>query len=78
MGSFVGTYAARYMDRPGISEQNILDIARILADECNRGKFTIAGLDIMEFNMHFLGIEMPDGTKDTTLSLVKKYISTLT
>jgi arginase family enzyme len=78
VGSHAGTYAARYMDRLGISEENILDIARILTDECRQGKFTITGLDIMEFNMHFLGIEMPDGTKDTTLSLVEKFIDALT
>jgi arginase family enzyme len=78
VGSYSGTYAARYMDRPGISEENILDIASIIADACRRGYFTIAGLDIMEFNMHFLGIETPDGTKDTTLSLVEKFIATLT
>jgi len=78
VGSFAATYAARYMDRPGLSERNILDAAGILADKCRRSSFTIAGLDIMEFNMHFLGIEMPDGTKDTTLDLVRNFITTLT
>ncbi len=78
VGSYSSTYAARYMDRPGISEQNLLDVARIIADECRRGRFKIAGLDIMEFNMHFLGIETPDGIKDTTLTLVEKFITTLT
>jgi arginase family enzyme len=78
VGSYAGTYAARYMDRPGISEQNLLDITRIITDECRRGEFTIAGLDIMEFNMHFLGIETPDGIKDTTLPMVEKFIAALT
>lgn len=78
VGSYASTYAARYMDRFGISEQNLLDVARIIADECRRRKFKIAGFDIMEFNMHFLGIEMPDGSKDTTLGLVEKFITTLT
>lgn len=78
VGSYSSTYAARYMDRPGISEQNLLDVAGIIVDECRQGKFKIAGLDIMEFNMHFLGIETPDGVKDTTLSLVEKFITALT
>ena len=60
------------------AEENILNIARIIADACRQGDFTIAGLDIMEFNMHFLGIETPDGTRDTTLSLVEKFIAALT
>jgi len=78
VGAYSGTYAARYMDRPGISRQNLLDIASIIADECRQGRFQIAGLDIMEFNMHFLGIETPDGVKDTTLTLVEEFITALT
>ncbi|OGO32530.1 MAG: hypothetical protein A2Z29_06990 [Chloroflexi bacterium RBG_16_56_11] len=78
VGSFASTYAARYMDRPGIGEQNLLDVAGIIADECSRRKAKITGIDIMEFNMHFLGIEMPDGVKDTTLGLVQKFITALT
>jgi len=78
VGSYASTYAARYMDRPGLSEQNILDVADILVEECREGKFRIAGLDVMEFNMHFLGIEMPDGVKDTTLELVERFITALT
>jgi arginase family enzyme len=78
VGSYAGTYAARYMDRPGLDEQNILDIADTIVDSCRNGDFTIAGLDIMEFNMHFLGIDIPDGSKDRTLDLVKRFITALT
>lgn len=78
VGAYRGTYAARYMDRPGISQQNLSDIAGIITNECRQGRFKIAGLDIMEFNMHFLGIETPDGVKDTTLSLVGDFITSLT
>lgn len=78
VGAYNSTYAARYMDRPGISRQNLLDAASIIASECGHGKFKIAGLDIMEFNMHFLGIDTPDGAKDSTLTLVGDFITTLT
>lgn len=78
VGAYVSTYAARFMDRPGISREKLLDIARIIAEGCRQGRFKIAGLDIMEFNMHFLGIEMPDGVKDRTLSLVGDYITAFT
>jgi arginase family enzyme len=77
VGSYNSTYAARYMDRQGISRQNLLDAAGLIAGECNRGRFKIAGMDIMEFNMHFLGIETPGGIKDSTLSLVEEFIKTL-
>lgn len=78
VGAYASTYAARYMDRPGISRETLLDIARTIAEGCRQGRFEIAGLDIMEFNMHFLGIETPDGVKDRTLSLVGDYITALT
>ena len=78
VGSYASTYAARYMDRPGITEKNLLDVAGIITNECHRRTFKIAGIDIMEFNMHFLGIEMPDGVKDTTLALVEKFLTALT
>jgi len=78
VGAFSGTYAARYMERPGISKKNILDVAHLIAEACRQGNFNIAGMDIMEFNMHFLGIETPDGTKDRTLDLAVAFLTTLT
>lgn len=72
------TDAARYMDGPRISQQNLLDVASTITDECRQGRFKIVGLDIMEFNMHFLGIKMPDGVKDSTLTLVKDFITAVT
>jgi arginase family enzyme len=77
VGSYAGTHAARYMDRPGLSVRNILSVAGIVVNQCRRGRFTIAGLDIMEFNMHFLGIETADGVEDNTLGLMEKFIGTL-
>jgi arginase family enzyme len=77
----VGAYhcinAARYMDGPGISRENLLDIARIIAEGTQNGNFMMVGFDIMEFNIHFLGIETADGGKDLTLPLVLDFIKTL-
>jgi arginase family enzyme len=78
VGSYNSVYAARYMDKPGISKQNLLDVASIIASDCRRGKFTIAGLDIMEFNMHFLGLKTHSNIKDSTLSLVAEFLKSLT
>lgn len=78
----VGAYhcinAARYMDGPGINRQNLLDIATIIADGCRYGNFLLVGFDIMEFNMHFLGIKTAEGLEDSTLPLVQDFIKTLT
>jgi arginase family enzyme len=78
VGSYNSVYAARYMDKPGISKQNLLDVANIIVSDCHRGKSKIVGLDIMEFNMHFLGIETPSHIKDSTLSLATEFIKALT
>ena len=78
VGAYNSTYAARYMDRQGISKQNLLDVTNIIASECCQGRFKIAGLDVMEFNMHFLGIETPSGIKDSTLTLVSEFIKAFT
>ncbi len=77
IGSYNSVYAARYMDRKGISKQNLLDVASVIANECHQGRFKIAGFDIMEFNMHFLGIETPGGIKDETLALVGEFMKVL-
>jgi arginase family enzyme len=78
----VGAYrcinAARYMDGPGITRENLLDTASIIAGASQNGKFMIVGFDIMEFNIHFLGIETAEGGKDLTLPLVLDFIKTLT
>jgi arginase family enzyme len=78
VASYTGTLAARYMDRPGLSRQGVLDVANAVAAACRRGQFTICGLDVMEFNMHFLGIETPGGARDATLELVGGFFAALT
>jgi arginase family enzyme len=78
----VGAYrcinAARYMDGPGITRENLLDTAHIIAEGSKNGNFMLVGFDIMEFNIHFLGIETAEGDKDLTLPLVLDFIKTLT
>ena len=56
----------------------VSQIARTIANSCRQGRFTVCGLDVMEFNMHFLGIRTPDGTRDTTLDLAGGFIAALT
>jgi arginase family enzyme len=75
VSSYAGTYAARYMDKPGLSERNILNIMTTIINQCRQGNFTTAGLDIMEINTHFLGLELADGKKDNTLEFIKKILN---
>jgi arginase family enzyme len=78
VASYAGTYAARYMDHPGLGRETVLEVANAIVDRCRRGSSRICGLDVMEFNMHFLGIETPDGIRDATLDLAGEFIAALT
>ena len=77
VGAYNCTYAARYMDGIGINRQNLLDIAGIIADGNRNKNYRLVGFDIMEFNMHFLGIKTTEGIEDSTLSLVQDFIKRL-
>jgi hypothetical protein len=77
VGAYRCIHAARYMDRPGIDETALMNATDILAAGCRNGKFRLAGLDAVEFNMHFLDITVESGKKDNTLSTVFHVLNTL-
>ncbi|MBI2992952.1 MAG: arginase family protein [Gammaproteobacteria bacterium] len=77
VGSWNCVHAARYMDGPGISREQLLEIASLLAAKIRHGNASLAGLDVMEFNMHFLGMQTGDGTRDETLEAVHAFLDTL-
>lgn len=77
VGAYRCVHAARYMDSIGIDRLALLDVARIVADGCRQGRFQLAGVDAMEFNMHFLGIEYEPGKKDGTLETVLAFMAEL-
>jgi arginase family enzyme len=78
VGAYRCVHAARYMDGPGIEEKALLHIAHLVAKGCRSGKFRLAGLDVMEFNMHLLGITTEDGVEDATVRVARDFIQTLT
>jgi arginase family enzyme len=71
-------HAARYMDGLGIERKALLDTAEILAEGSRCGAFRLVGLDVMEFNMHLLGMETPAGLKDTTVETAWAFVEVLT
>ena len=75
VGAYRCIHAARYMDSVGIERKALMDVARIIADRCRSGKFRLAGMDVMEFNIHFLGLEIGPGTKDDTISVALDFIN---
>lgn len=77
VGSLNSVHAARYMDGPGLSRENITDVASAISRRIEAGATSLAGFDIVEFNMHFLGIETDDGLKDSTLDTVAAFVGML-
>lgn len=77
VGSYESVHAARYMDGPGMSRDQLSDVAAVISNEISRKGALLAGFDVMEFNMHFLGIETPDGFKDRTLEAVDEFVGGL-
>jgi len=77
VGAYRCVHAARYMDGTGIDRESLLAVAHIIATECRHGAFDLVGFDVMEFNMHSLGIKVSRGTEDLTMFLVRDFISAL-
>ena len=75
VGALQCVHAARYMDTMGISKTALQQAARCIADGCRQGRFRLAGLDAVEFNMHFLGLEFEPGKKDATLAVAHEFIT---
>jgi arginase family enzyme len=74
VGSYESVLAARYMDWPGLGAEDLLQIAGQIRRVSRKKKARLAGLDFMEINQHFLGLEMENGGKDETMPLVAKFM----
>ncbi|MBW1803591.1 MAG: hypothetical protein JRJ85_23035, partial [Deltaproteobacteria bacterium] len=77
VGAMNCVHAARYMDTPGISKKALLDIAVIIGQQVQEGLFSLIGYDIMEFNMHFLGLSTATGIEDNTMDVVREFMTAL-
>ena len=77
VGAYRCVHAARYMDRVGINREALMNVARITARNCRSGRFQLVGMDVMEFNIHFLRLETKDGMKDETVSIALDFIKEL-
>lgn len=78
VGAYRCVHAARYMDGPGIDKKALLDTAQVIAEICQSGSCSLIGLDVMEFNMHLLGLDTQRGTEDQTIAASADFIGILT
>jgi arginase family enzyme len=77
VGAYNCVHAARYMDNVGIDKKALMDVAHLIESHCRSGKTHLAGMDIMEFNMHFLGLKTEQGEEDKTLSVALDFLKEL-
>jgi len=77
VGAYRAVHAARYMDGLGISRKAIMQAASFIAEICSSGASTLAGIDVMEFNMHLLGLEREPGKRDRTAETALSFVEQL-
>lgn len=70
-------HAARYMDRCGISRQALMDIAQMIRHNHRSGQYQLVGVDVMEFNTHFLGLQVNADKNDETISVALDFLNIL-
>jgi len=70
-------HAARYMDKTGISQQALMDIAATVDEVLRNSDIKLAGMDAVEFNMHFLGLSVNTEKKDRTMPVTLDFFKHL-
>jgi arginase family enzyme len=74
VGAYQCVHAARYMDNIGIDKDALMHIAHSLTGLCRAKDIKLVGLDVMEFNMHFLGLKYLGDKRDETLTVAADFI----
>lgn len=69
--------AVRFLDTVGLSEDTILGFARLFRKLIERDEFELAGMDVAEVDVHFLGIDDDKGRPDRTGQVCADFITTL-
>ena len=69
--------AVRFMDTVGLDEETIIGIAKAINGRIESGRFSPAGFDISEVDIHLLGLEGPDGEPDRTAAVCARFVKTL-
>lgn len=77
VGAYQCVHAARYMDWIGIDREALTAVVQIINELREVEKVRMVGLDVMEFNMHFLGLEIEPGKRDRTLEVARDFINAL-
>ena len=66
IGARNALYAARFLDRRGLSAATIGHIFDLIGRYIRMGAFQLVGVDIMEIDVHLAGVTLPTGIVDQT------------
>lgn len=70
-----GVLAARFIDITGTETSVILEAAFNVAELLASKTFSLAGLDIMEIDIHKIGARLKDGLEDRTVDFIQEFIN---
>lgn len=73
-----GVLAARFIDLVGTEMTLVLETVLKVAGLLSSKRFGLAGLDIMEIDIHKIGAKLEDGIEDQTENFIQKFIALLT
>jgi arginase family enzyme len=76
VGAAEGMSAVRFLDRPGIPAERVIEIASWLRRIMDEHGIALAGVDTSEVDVHLLGLSGPEG-KDRTAEICAGFIATL-
>jgi len=77
VGAVSAHNGSRYLDVKGLNEEQILLLARLLKQNLNQRGKKLAGLDIMETDVHGAGRVSIDGKKDRTYEIEMEFLRVL-
>ncbi|MFH1537489.1 MAG: arginase family protein [bacterium] len=69
--------AVRFHDSIGVSPGELFDMAGQIAVRQRNGKFILAGVDVMEMDVHLIDVRPRNGTQNRTLEIAVLFLKTL-
>ena len=72
-----GVLATRFIDLVGTETSLILEAAFKVAELLSSHRFSLVGIDIMEIDIHKIGIKLGSGIEDQTADFIQKFIALL-
>lgn len=77
VGALEAAHACRFMDLFGTGERELLAACDVIGGWLDEREGRLAGLDLMEMDVHLAGLRHDDGTRDQTARLAVRMLSRL-